>query len=83
MVHEIATNAAVALQFGGNEHLCADAVGRSDKRARGVARKAKEPGEAAHGVELIGVTRFGEDGAVARHGLIARADVHAGFGITV
>ena len=47
VVHEIATDASVALQFGGNEHFRADAVGRGDERARGVARQAKEPGEAA------------------------------------
>ena len=83
VVDEVAPDAAVALQFGRDEHLRADAVGRGDQRALAVAREAKESGEAADGVELIGVAPFARECAVSRDGLIAGADVDAGFGVTV
>ncbi len=61
VVDEIAPDAVVALQFGRDEDLRADAVGRCDQRAIAVAGEPKEPAEAADRIELIGVTPAGKN----------------------
>ncbi len=71
------------MQLGGDEDLGADAVGRSDQCAAPVAGEAKEPGEPADRVDLIGMTRLPEQAAVALDGFVPSRDVDSSVGVTV
>ena len=83
MIHKIAPNTAVTLQFGRDEHFRADAVGRSDQRTVTVTGEMEESREAADGVKLVWVAPLRENALVPRDGLIAGGDVNAGFGVAI
>ena len=83
MIDQIGADRRVPSKLGCNHDLRADAVGRGNQRAAGVARHAKKPRKAADRVELAGVTPLAQHRTIARDGFVSGANVNAGSRVAV